>query len=438
MGLSGSQSDMQESGIKVNHEVAPRNVNVRPSHQVNSLDRWFAHKILEVIGQPEFSFQLWDGTEISSSGDSYSLKLVITDRGALWRLLFDVEYHFGELYASRRIMIQGDLVEFLEKAYRGIRGVGKNWLSELLLLISHRPHLNSLGGSHKNIHHHYNIGNPFYELWLDKETMQYTCAYFPKPDMTLEQAQAAKLHHVARKLQLSPGQTVVEAGSGWGGLARFFARHYGVKVKAYNISREQVAYAKRKAKEQGLDDLVEYVEDDYRNITGTYDVFVSVGMLEHVGRQQYIILGSVVDRCLRDDGVGLIHSIGRNKPGMMNSWVEKRIFPGAYPPSIREMMDIFEPHSLCVQDLENIRLHYARTIEHWLARFNQNEDKIRQMFDANFIRAWRLYLAGSIAAFTIGELQLFQILFTHEQHNNLPWSRTHLYTPDMHPPGGSV
>lgn len=425
MNSQGSRSG--ETTVNTEHGVAPRTVSVRQSRQVTSLDRWLAQKMLDVVGNPSFSIQLWDGSKSTNTRD-ITHKLVITDRRALWRLLFDAEYHFGELYASRRVMVQGDLVSFLEKAYRGISKAGKNWLTELFLLISHRPRLNTLRGSRKNIHHHYNIGNSFYELWLDKEAMQYTCAYFPSPDMTIEQAQSAKLHHVARKLQLKPGQTVVEAGCGWGGLARFFAKHYGVNVKAYNISREQVAYARSKAREQGLDDRVEYVEDDYRNITGTYDVFVSVGMLEHVGRQQYATLGSVIDRCLREDGVGLVHSIGRNQPGMMNSWIEKRIFPGAYPPSIKEMMDIFEPHALSVLDVENIRLHYAKTIEHWLARFNQHEDTIRQMFDENFIRAWRLYLAGSIAAFTTGELQLFQVLFSREQHNDLPWSRAHLYT----------
>ncbi len=424
--MSSTGSRSSESTVNSEHGVAPRDVDVQPSRVVTGLDRLLAQKMLEMVGNPGISIQLWDGSEVITSRE-VSHKLIITDRRALWLLLFDAEYHFGEMYASRRVMVQGDLVSFLEKAYRGIDEAGKSWLSKLLLAISHRPRLNTLTGSRKNIHHHYNIGNPFYQLWLDQEAIQYTCAYFPDPAMSIEQAQVAKLHHIARKLQLKPGQTVVEAGCGWGGLARFFAKHYGVTVKAYNISSEQVAFARNKAKEQGLDDRVEYVEDDYRNITGEYDVFVSVGMLEHVGRQHYATLGNVVDRCLKDDGVGLIHSIGRNKPGLMNSWIEKRIFPGAYPPSLKEMMDIFEPNQLSVQDVENIRLHYAKTIEHWLDRFDQHEDEIRQMFDANFVRAWRLYLAGSIAAFTTGQLQLFQIMFTRDRHNDLSWSRAHLY-----------
>ncbi|HYA38111.1 MAG TPA: cyclopropane-fatty-acyl-phospholipid synthase family protein, partial [Candidatus Methylomirabilis sp.] len=219
----------------------------------------------------------------------------------------------------------------------------------------------------------------------------------------------------------------VEAGCGWGGLARHMARHYGVTVSSYNISHQQILYARERARAEGLENKVEYVEDDYRNISGGFDVFVSVGMLEHVGRDNYAVLAEVIHRCLTPNGRGLIHSIGRNRPELMNAWIEKRIFPGAYPPSLREMMDIFEPHEFSVLDVENLRLHYAKTLERWLARFDQNEAMIETMYDRAFVRAWRLYLAGSIAAFTTGSLQLFQVVFTRGTNNDLPWSRAHLY-----------
>jgi cyclopropane-fatty-acyl-phospholipid synthase len=258
--------------------------------------------------------------------------------------------------------------------------------------------------------------------------MQYTCAYFSDPDMSLEEAQVAKLHHLCRKLQLKPGDTVVEAGCGWGGLARFMARNYGVKVRAYNISKQQVSYAQQRAETEGLSDRVEYLLDDYRNIHGEYDVFVSVCMLEHVGKRDYPVLGDVIDRCLKPGGRGLIHTIGRVNPGPMNAWIERRIFPGAYPPSLKEMMDIFEPHRLSVLDVENLRLHYAKTLEHWLERFEHYSDTIEEMMDAEFVRAWRLYLAGSIAAFKVGELQLYQVVFSRNTNNNLPWSRKYIYS----------
>jgi cyclopropane-fatty-acyl-phospholipid synthase len=257
--------------------------------------------------------------------------------------------------------------------------------------------------------------------------MQYTCAYFPDQSMTLEDAQLAKLHHVCRKLELKPGQRVVEAGCGWGGLALFMARHYGVRVTAYNISREQVAYARARAEAEGLADRVEYVLDDYRNIRGEFDAFVSVGMLEHVGKKDFVTLGSVIERSLKTDGRGLIHSIGRNRPRPMNAWIERRVFPGAYPPSLMEMMQIFEPNQLSVLDVENLRLHYSLTLRHWLQRYEQHSDEILQMMDEAFVRSWRLYLAGSISAFNVGALQLFQVVFTHAQNNQIPWSRAHLY-----------
>jgi cyclopropane-fatty-acyl-phospholipid synthase len=168
------------------------------------------------------------------------------------------------------------------------------------------------------------------DRFLDEEHMQYTCAFYPDESATLEEAQTAKLDLVCKKLDLKPGETVVEAGSGWGGLARFIAKHYGVTVRSYNISAEQVAYARERARQEGLGNAVEYVEDDYRNITGTYDVFVSVGMLEHVGLSNYQKLGEVIDRSLKEKGRGLIHSIGRNIPRPMNEWIESYIFPGAY------------------------------------------------------------------------------------------------------------
>lgn len=402
----------------------------KSSSRVTALDRWLLRKMSDFVGNPPVTASLWDGVEYPPEGESVGY-FKFNDRKALYQLLSDPELHFGDLYSSGRIEIDADLVSFLESVFPTItQNYQNSFIRTLMKAWIHRPRLNSLAGSRNNIYHHYDISNDFYNLWLDNEAMQYTCAYFPDPDMTLEQAQIAKLHHVCRKLELKPGDTVVEAGCGWGGLARFMAKHYDVNVKAYNISHQQIVFARSRALQEGLADKVEYVEDDYRNIEGKFDVFVSVGMLEHVGSQHYKTLGKVIDRCLKPEGRGLVHSIGRNQPGLMNAWIERRIFPGAYPPSLREMMEIFEPYNFSVQDVENLRLHYAKTLEHWLQRYNENEDKVAEKFDADFVRAWRLYLAGSIAAFTTSELQLFQIMFTRAENNMLPWSRAHLYTHD--------
>jgi cyclopropane-fatty-acyl-phospholipid synthase len=281
--------------------------------------------------------------------------------------------------------------------------------------------------SRRNIHHHYDLGTEFYEQWLDRDWMQYTCAYFPEATMTIEEAQAAKLHHVARKLRLKPGESIVEAGGGWGGLALFMAKHYGVRVRSFNISREQIAYSREWAARLALTDQVEFVEDDFRNITGSYDAFVSVGMLEHVGPGNYEQMGHLMSRVLTREGRGLVHTIGRDRPDRLNPWIDKRIFPGAHPPTLREMMGLFESSRLSVLDVENIRLHYAATLRAWLDRYEDNIDAVSKLFDEAFVRAWRLYLAGSIAAFLRGNLQLFQVVFTRSGMNAIPATRTHIY-----------
>ena len=399
------------------------------SARVTWIDRWLARKMMQVAGNPPISLALWDGVEVTPPIDNPVAKLQYWDRSALLKTIANDELYWGDLYSNGQVEVEGNLTEFVEALYQSTESYGRGgWMRRLFWWLGNRRILNTENKAKENIYHHYDIGNDFYKLWLDKEEMQYTCAYYPDPDITLEQAQVAKLHHVCRKLQLKPGDTVVEAGCGWGGLARFMARNYGVNVKAYNISREQVEFARKAAEAEGLSDQVEYVLDDYRNITGTYDVFVSVGMLEHVGTAHYPELGKVINRVLEPEGRGLIHTIGRNMARPMNAWIERRIFPGAYPPSLREMMDIFEPGGLSVLDVENLRLHYAKTLAEWLRRYEQHIDKITEMMDESFVRAWRLYLAGSEAAFTTGQLQLFQVVFAHTANNELPWSRAHLYS----------
>ena len=196
-----------------------------------------------------------------------------------------------------------------------------------------------------------------------------------------------------------------------------------------NISNEQLAYARGRAQAEGLADSVQFIEDDYRNVRGEFDAFVSVGMLEHVGVDQYHALAAVIDRSLKDAGRGLIHTIGRDRPSPMTPWIERNIFPGARPPSLSQMMQIFEPSGFSVLDVENLRLHYAKTLEHWLGRYEANIALVAQMFDAAFVRAWRLYLAGSLAAFRSGDMQLFQVSFNRSGRNGVPWTRHYLYTP---------
>jgi cyclopropane-fatty-acyl-phospholipid synthase len=397
---------------------------VRPWH------RYLLSKSLAMVGRPPLVAVLWDGQEVAASGQSPLAKIIIHNAATLRRIAVDPFFQFAESYANGQLDIVGDLVDAMVAVNLSLKASAAGGLLYKLTSEWFRlPRFNSLSKSRDNVYHHYDIGNEFYRLWLD-EQLAYTCAYFPAPEATLEQAQIAKFDHVCRKLQLRPGERVVEAGCGWGALALHMARNYEVTVRAYNVSREQIAYARQRAANEGLADRVEFVEDDWRNIAGRYDVFVSIGMLEHVGKHNYRKLGDVIHRVLEPHGRGLVHTIGRNKPAPVDRWIERRIFPGSYPPSLGEMMRIFEPRNFSVLDVENLRLHYAQTLRHWLARFERGIDAVRRMFDEKFVRTWRLYLAGSVAAFETGDLQLFQVVFARPDLNDLARTRAHLYIND--------
>ncbi|WP_199458193.1 MULTISPECIES: class I SAM-dependent methyltransferase [unclassified Marinobacter] len=410
--------------------------NSQTDREPHSYERWLVAKLMRMAGSPPVRFRLWNGETTEPEQQPARFTLSLADPKALYSLVANPNLAFGDLYSAGRLEVDGDLPDLMEAMYRAVHAARQKWPKWLdALWRNHNPRPTGISEARENIHHHYDLGNEFYQLWLDSAEMQYTCAYYEQADKTLEQAQLAKLEHVCRKLRLKPGMTVVEAGCGWGGLARYMARNYGVTVHAYNISREQLAYARAEAERQGLDNLVTYVEDDYRNIEGQYDAFVSIGMLEHVGKDNYPALSELIKRSLKPDGIALLHSIGRNRPMLMNAWIEKRIFPGAYPPSIGEFMELCEHGDFSVLDVENLRLHYAQTLSHWMDNFTANQDKVTEMYDEHFTRAWRLYLAGSIAAFRAGSLQLFQVVFTHGDNNQLPRSRQDLYTFPATPEG---
>jgi cyclopropane-fatty-acyl-phospholipid synthase len=391
-----------------------------------SLEARLIERLLSIVGNPPIEVVLWTGERARPAGVEVAHELHIADRATLMKMITDTQLGFGDAYSEGRATVTGDLVAFIEKMYQATpksRGSG-SLLRRLLTRRAQRS--NTLAGSRENIHRHYDIGNQFYALWLGS-TMAYTCAYYPRADATLDEAQIAKMDLVCRKLRLKPGESVVEAGCGWGALGLHMARHYGVKVRAFNISHEQIVYARERAQAEGLASMVEYVEDDYRNITGCYDAFVSVGMLEHVGPENYPHLGRVARQSLPSHGRGLIHSIGRNHPAPLHPWIERRIFPGAYPPTIAEMMQIFEPYDFSVLDVENLRLHYAQTLRDWLALYEAASERVKSMFDEKFVRMWRLYLAGSVAGFTMGTLQLFQVVFAPRDNNDIPLTRAYMF-----------
>ena len=386
------------------------------------LDRWLIAAIQKMADPVPIRLRLGSAPKTSPPSPSAFPTIRVSDRRALLALLRNPGINFGELYSQRRLEVEGDLLRLLESLYHMRQGIVARMASRCYGWMQ----FNSLRGSRKNIHHHYDISNEFYQMWLDPE-MVYTCAYFPHENATLEEAQKAKMDLVCRKLWLRPGETVAEAGCGWGALALHMARHYGVRVKAFNISHEQIVFARERAAREGLNSQVEFIEDDYRNISGNFDAFVSVGMLEHVGKNYYREFGHVIHRAIGDQGRGLLHFIGKNRPQALSAWIRKRIFPGGYAPVLREAMNVLEPYNYGVLDVENLRFHYAKTCEHWLNRFERCYDRVAARNGEFFARMWRLYLAGSTAAFRAGSLQLFQVVFAGRACSALPWTREHLY-----------
>ena len=383
------------------------------------LDDWCLSRLSKFLRGAPVGLQLWNDEGIRPERPPVAT-VVVKDRQTLLRLLLRPSIAFGEAYTAGRLAVKGDLVALVEVMNRAFRG--RPFQSS-----SHRMHT-SAASSRDNVHAHYDLGNDFYRLWLDDE-MVYTCAYFEHPDATLEEAQRAKLDHVCRKLRLQPGQRVIEAGCGWGALARHMAKHYGVTVRAFNISGRQLEYARERAAREGLADRVTFVDADYRSIDGRCDAFVSLGMLEHVAPSDYPVLGSVIERVLDPDhGRGLLHFIGRTAPMEFDAWVSRHIFPGAHAPALSEALPgVFESAGLPVTDVENLRQHYALTLRHWLDRFEGHADTVRAMFDEEFVRAWRLYLSSSQASFVTGDLQLFQVTFDRATDYAQPWTRRALY-----------
>jgi cyclopropane-fatty-acyl-phospholipid synthase len=385
------------------------------------LDRWLAGRLQRSIAGSSVRLELWDGSSPLDGSQPSIGDVIVGDRRTLIGLALDPDLQFGEAYMAGRLKIRGQ-VEPVVEALSRLSPLTESWKARVASALA-LP--NTLGASRRNVHHHDDLGNDFYGLWLDRDLV-YTCAYYAHPQMSLDEAQRAKLDLVCRKLRLRPGETVVEAGCGWGALALHMARHYGVRVKAFNISREQLAHARDRAAREGLAGQVEFIDDDYRNVSGPFDAFVSIGMLEHVGPRHFSCVGEVIKRTLQRNGSrGLLHFIGRDMPRPLNAWIRRRIFPGAYTPTLADVSArILAPAGMSVLDVENLRLHYARTLSHWAERFAVAKEQVRARYGEEFQRAWELYLAGSQATFSAGWMQLFQVLFAPRGAAPPSWTRS--------------
>jgi cyclopropane-fatty-acyl-phospholipid synthase len=338
----------------------------------------------------------------------------LTDPGLYRKLFFNPEMHAGEAYMDGRLSFENStLRDFLTLFSVNRLSLGSYPLQKVLRKISRGlkrfQQANPVGKAQSNVAHHYDIGNDFYKLFLDRG-MQYSCAYFTSDDDTLEDAQQNKLRLIASKLNLQPGQKILDIGSGWGDMALYLAKMADVDVTGVTLSKEQAALSNEKAKNLGLASRVRFQLLDYRKLDEKFDRIVSVGMFEHVGVAHYDEFFAKVNELLTDDGLMLLHSIGHmSPPGTASPWLRKYIFPGAYSPALSEVFPVVEQNSLWVTDLEFLRLHYAKTLAHWEARFQANRAKVAEMYDERFCRMWEFYLISAEMMFRTGSQLVFHM-----------------------------
>jgi len=320
----------------------------------------------------------------------------------------------GEAYMEGRLTVEGgDIYSFLEFCAINSEVIdGGTWLDWINLgrrLMRRAQQYNPIGRAQKNVAHHYDLSGRLYDIFLDKDR-QYSCAYFTSGNESLEVAQDNKKRHLAAKLLLEPGSRVLDIGSGWGGLGLCLARVGAGPVTGVTLSREQHAVSTRRAEEAGLADRVTFKLQDYRTETGRYDRIVSVGMFEHVGVGHYREFFAKIRELLTESGVALIHSIGRSDgPGVMNPWVNKYIFPGAYSPALSEVLPAIEKSGLIVTDVEILRLHYAETLHEWRRRFMAAKTEVLEIYDERFVRMWEFYLASCEMSFRRWGFMVWQI-----------------------------
>ncbi|MEP6342987.1 MAG: cyclopropane-fatty-acyl-phospholipid synthase family protein [Maricaulaceae bacterium] len=376
-----------------------------------------------------------DGNKhVHGPGGQPQATIRITDKALYKSLFLNPELRAGEAYMDGTLICEDgirNLLEVFAHNRGGLRGHPlQKALKGYLKKIRRWHQRNKKSASRKNVQHHYDLSNDFYRLFLD-EDLQYSCAYWPRLDISLEEAQRLKKAHIAAKLNITPetgeGMLVLDIGCGWGGMAIYLAQTFGCKVIGVTLSDEQLALGKARVKELGLEDKVDLRLQDYRTLTESFDRVVSVGMFEHVGIAHYQEYFSKIRELLTDDGCALIHSIGRKGgPGTTGAWIRKYIFPGGYSPALSETFAEIEKAGLWVTDTEILRLHYAETLLEWDKRFQANRDSVIEMFDEKFARMWEFYLIVSEFSFRHGKHMNFQIQLAKDV-NALPISRDYMH-----------
>jgi cyclopropane-fatty-acyl-phospholipid synthase len=386
-------------------------------------------RILSQIPDASFRVVLWDGEERRYGAGAEEFVLRLADEAVCQRLLGNLSVRFGDAYVAGAVDVQGDLERFLRLMYLCRPETFRLSLGETakLALLRWRP-VNPLEQARRNIAVHYDLGNEFFKLWLGKE-MMYSCAYFRTADEDIDTAQERKLRHLSEKLRLGEGTRLLDIGCGWGGFLLHAATRYGARGLGITLSAEQEAEARSRIAAHGVAGRVAVARRDWRELDepGGFDAVVSIGMFEHVGRRNYGAYFRSTARLLREGGIGVLHTIGRQVSGPPNPWITKHIFPDAYFPSLAEVVEPLTASGLAVADVEVWRLHYAWTLERWLEAYEANLDRVRALYGEPFTRLWRLYLAGCAASFRYGDYCVWQIQFTKGAPQGIPPTREYLY-----------
>ena len=347
-------------------------------------------------------------------GTGAPLILRLNDKRVALEIAWNPNLKFGEAYMDGRIAIEGGTIADVLELFARNMGTGAGsghmeWLTKARYLARRLMQRNGITRSRKNVATHYDLSGALYDLFLDADK-QYSCAFYEKPTDSLETAQENKKRRIAAKLNLKPGQRVLDIGSGWGGMALHLAEAVDADVTGVTLSQEQLKIANDRAAEARVDERVRFRLEDYRHVEQKFDRVVSVGMFEHVGVNNYETYFKKVASLLEDDGVALIHTIGRSDgPGVTNPWITKYIFPGGYTPALSEILPAVEKAGLIVTDVETLRLHYALTLADWRRRFVANWEAAKNLYDERFCRMWEFYLAGAEMGFRYQGLVVFQL-----------------------------
>lgn len=388
--------------------------------QFSNVDKIFLKGFLKNLFSDPLQIEFWDGeVENYGNGDA-KFKLIFHEPISKTDIVKDPSMTFGEAYMTRKIDIDGSLEDVVASLYNNKESFlhTHTQLAKLGMILS-----NSLKKSKENIRHHYDIGNDFYRLWLD-ETLTYSCAYFKSPNDSLAKAQRNKIEHTLKKLGLSEGDALLDIGCGWGELILTAAKEYHVKATGITLSTEQYKKVQERIKAENLQNHVDVQLIDYRELKNQkFDRVVSIGMVEHVGKNHLDEYFTVVNQLLNEGGVSLLHCITSIEDGATNSWIDKYIFPGGYIPAMKELVRLMADHGNYLLDVESLRRHYGKTLEHWAKNFENALPEIRKTKDETFIRMWRLYLNSCAASFNCGNIDIHQFLFSKGVNNTLPWVR---------------